>query len=252
MNGDIISDLTSGLVGGLGFAPSANIGSDVAIYEAVHGSAPKYAGKDVINPTAVILTAVMMLRHLGEFEAAERIEHAVLVTLESGIRTRDIAGDEGATGTKAYTAAIIANLGKTSATWTVREYKPLQLPHVSAAPDFVRPKERRVVGVDVFLESPSDAVTIGHSLEQVASDTPLQLKMIGNRGTKVYQPTGAITDVVDQWVARFVQRDEAGDISDSTVLTLLGKIAQEHRWSHVEKLQEFDGEQGFTRAQGED
>ena len=252
MNGDIISDLTSGLVGGLGFAPSANVGSDVAIYEAVHGSAPKYAGKDVINPTAVILTAVMMLRHLGEFEAAERIEHAVLVTLESGTRTRDIAGDEGATGTKAYTTAIIGNLGKRSATWTVREHKPLQLPQVSAAPDFVRPKERRVVGVDIFLESPSDAESIGHGLEQVASDTPLQLKMIGNRGTKVYQPTGAITDVVDQWVARFVQRDEAGDVSDSTILALLGKIARDHRWSHVEKLQEFDGEQGFTRAQGED
>jgi isocitrate dehydrogenase len=252
MNGDIISDLTSGLVGGLGFAPSANIGSDVAIYEAVHGSAPKYAGKDVINPTAVILTAVLMLRHLGEFEAAESIEHAVLVTLESGIRTRDIAGDEGATGTKAYTAAIIDNLGKRSATWTVRNYRPLQLPQVSTAPDFVKAQERRVVGVDVFLESGSDAETIGRSLETVVSDSPLELKMIGNRGTKVYQPTGAITDVVDQWVARFVQRDHAGDIPDSTVLQLLGNIAREHRWSHVEKLQEFDGEQGFTRAQGED
>ncbi len=252
MNGDIISDLTSGLVGGLGFAPSANIGNDVAIYEAVHGSAPKYAGKDVINPTAVVLTAVMMLRHLGEFGAAERIEHAVLVTLESGIRTRDISGDEGATGTKAYTAAIIGNLGKTSATWTVREYRPLQLPRVSAAPDFVKAEERRVVGVDVFIESASDAETIGHGLEQVVSNTPLELKMIGNRGTKVYEPTGAITDVVDQWVARFVQRDVAGNLPDSTLLTLLDKISREHRWSHVEKLQEFDGEQGFTRAQGED
>jgi isocitrate dehydrogenase len=252
MNGDIISDLTSGLVGGLGFAPSANLGSEVAIYEAVHGSAPKYAGKDVINPTAVILTAVMMLRHLGEFDAAERIEHAVLVTLESGIRTRDIAGDAGATGTTAYTDAIIGNLGRSSATWSVREYRPLNLPSVSAAPDFVHVNERRVVGVDVFLESASDAETIGHSLEALVSDTPLQLKMIGNRGTKVYQPTGAITDVIDQWVARFVQRDEEGEILDETLLTLLSKVAQTHRWSHVEKLQEFDGEQGFTRAQGED
>src|SRR5271165_2234953 len=79
MNGDILSDLTSALVGGLGFAPSANLGNDVAIFEAVHGSAPKYAGKNVINPTAVVLSAVMMLRHLGEFEAAMDIEHAVLV-----------------------------------------------------------------------------------------------------------------------------------------------------------------------------
>lgn len=252
MNGDIISDLSSGLVGGLGFAPSANIGSDVAIYEAVHGSAPKYAGKDVINPTAVILTAVMMLRHLGEFEAAERIEHAVLVTLESGIRTRDIAGDAAATGTRAYTGAIIGNLGKTSSTWTVREYHPLHLPQVSSAPDFVKVDERRVVGVDVFIESGSDADTIGRGLENLTSDSPFELKMIGNRGTKVYQPTGAITDVVDQWVARFVQRDANGDVSDATLLALLENIAREYRWSHVEKLQEFDGEQGFTRAQGED
>src|SRR5690349_5608118 len=97
MNGDIISDLTSALVGGLGFAPSANLGSDVAIFEAVHGSAPKYAGKDVINPTAVILSAVMMLKHLGEFEAAETVEHAVLATLQQGTLTGDVVGyDQGA------------------------------------------------------------------------------------------------------------------------------------------------------------
>ena len=69
MNGDILSDLSSALVGGLGFAPSANLGSEVAIFEAVHGSAPKYAGKNVINPTALILSGVMLLRHLGEFDA---------------------------------------------------------------------------------------------------------------------------------------------------------------------------------------
>src|SRR5580765_3469402 len=83
MNGDILSDESSALIGGLGFAPSANIGSEVAIFEAVHGSAPKYAGKDVINPTALILSSVMMLRYLGLFDEAASIEHAVFVTLES-------------------------------------------------------------------------------------------------------------------------------------------------------------------------
>jgi isocitrate dehydrogenase len=115
MNGDIISDLTSGLIGGLGFAPSANIGSEVAIFEAVHGSAPKYAGKDVINPTAVLMSGVMMLRHLGEFEAAAKIENALLVTLEQGILTRDVVGDAKAVGTRAFTDAIIGNLGKHAA-----------------------------------------------------------------------------------------------------------------------------------------
>jgi isocitrate dehydrogenase len=252
MNGDILSDLTSGLVGGLGFAPSANIGSEVAIYEAVHGSAPKYAGKNVINPTAVILTAVMMLRHLGEFEAAEDIENAVLVTLESGVRTRDIAGDEGAASTTAYTDAIIKNLGRRSDTWAVRNYRQLKLPEVSAAPDFVHPQERRVVGVDVFIESTRTADDLGHSLERLAAGSPFELKMVGNRGTKVFEPTGAITDVVDEWVGRFMERNPNGDVGDDAVLALLNGIAAEHRWVHVEKLQEFDGEQGFTKAQGED
>ncbi len=114
MNGDILSDLTSGLIGGLGFAPSANLGSEVAIFEAVHGSAPKYAGKNVINPTALILTGAMMLRFLGFLDEATDIEQAVFVTLESGVKTRDIAGDEKATSTSTYTDAIIQNIGKRS------------------------------------------------------------------------------------------------------------------------------------------
>src|SRR5215213_5948627 len=103
MNGDILSDLTSALVGGLGFAPSANIGSEVAIFEAVHGSAPKYAGKNVINPTAVILSAVLMLRYLELFEQADAIEHAVLVTLEDGTLTGDVVGYGNGASTTAYT-----------------------------------------------------------------------------------------------------------------------------------------------------
>ena len=96
LNGDIISDLASGLVGGLGFASSGNYGDSVAIFEAVHGSAPKYAGKDVINPTALILSSVMMLRHLGEAAAARRIEDAVLRTLEDGqAMTQDLVRQTG-------------------------------------------------------------------------------------------------------------------------------------------------------------
>ena len=98
----------------------------------MHGSAPKYAGKDVINPTALILTAVLMLlRHLREFEAAATVEHAVLVTLESGVTTGDIAGYDKGIGTTAYTDAIIGNLGKRSERWQVREYKPIVMPKIS-------------------------------------------------------------------------------------------------------------------------
>ena len=192
MNGDIISDLSSALIGGLGFAASANIGNEVAIFEAVHGSAPKYAGKNVINPTALVLTAVLMLRYLDEFDAAARIEHAVLVTLEEGkVRTGDIAGYDKGTPTSAYTDAIISNLGRKSERWRVRDYKPLKLPRVSSKPDFVVAKTRRVIGVDVFIESSLDAEQLGRSLEQLSAGTPLKLKMISNRGTKVLVHCGS-------------------------------------------------------------
>jgi isocitrate dehydrogenase len=253
MNGDIISDLTSALVGGLGFAPSANIGNEVAIFEAVHGSAPKYADKNVINPTAVVLSAVMMLRHLGEFEAAAKIEHAILVTLEDGkARTGDVVGYDKGASTTVFTDAIIANLGRKSERYQVREYRPIKLPEIDPAPDHVRPGQRRVVGVDIFVESSLAPDALGQSLERLAAEAPVKLKMISNRGTKVYPATGAITDCVDHWRCRFILREAAGDLEDPAIFALLQRIAAHHRWMHVEKLNEFDGSSGFTMAQGED
>jgi len=253
MNGDIISDLTSALVGGLGFAPSANIGNDVSIFEAVHGTAPKHAGQDVINPTAVVLSAVMMLRHLGEFDAAAKIEHAILVTLEEGkVRTGDVVGYDKCASTTAFTDAVIANFGRTSERHQVRAYTPIKLPHIDPAPDFVKPEKRRVIGIDIFVESALPVEAIGKSLEHLALETPVKLKMISNRGTKVYPPTGAMTDCVDHWRCRFILRDPTGDLADSAMFDLLQRIAAQHRWMHVEKLQEFDGVNGFTMAQGED
>ncbi len=102
--GDIISDLCAGLVGGLGVAPGANIGEKAAVFEAVHGSAPKYAGKDVANPTALILSGALMLRHVGETDAAERVEQAVRDVIGEG-RTvpRDLGGNA---GTRAFGEAV--------------------------------------------------------------------------------------------------------------------------------------------------
>lgn len=107
--GDIVSDLCAGIVGGLGLAPSANIGLRGAIFEAVHGSAPQIAGKNIANPTALILSAAMMLRHLGEVEAAARIENAVSALILEGTQlTADLGGT---LGTDAYTRAVIACMG---------------------------------------------------------------------------------------------------------------------------------------------
>jgi isocitrate dehydrogenase (NAD+) len=107
--GDIMSDLCAGLVGGLGVVPGANVGDDVAVFEAVHGSAPDIAGKGLANPTAVILSSVEMMKHLGELSAATRIEAAVHATLvEPLLRTRDLGGSA---TTDAFTKAVIERLG---------------------------------------------------------------------------------------------------------------------------------------------
>src|SRR4029079_16644049 len=164
MNGDILSDLTSGLTGGLGFAPSANIGSDVAICEAVRGCAPDIAGKNVANPTALILSAAMMLRHIGEGEAANDIEQAVLVTLESGVRSGDMAGSAKASSTTEFADAIISNLGKVSSTTGARDFRAVQLPELSSDVQTVETKQRKVTGVDVFIESTLSPKELGDDL----------------------------------------------------------------------------------------
>jgi isocitrate dehydrogenase len=251
MNGDILSDLTSGLIGGLGFASSANVGSEAAIFEAVHGSAPKYAGKDVINPTAMIGAAVMMLRHLELFDEAARIENGQLATLEDGIFTRDVVGDEGSVGTVAFTDAIIERLDRKSPSYPDREFRPIRLPDVSSAPALVTASSRRTIGADVFVEWDGDAEGLGGHIEATVEGTPLQLKMIDNRGTRVFPPTGTPTDCVDAWRCRIITRD-GGDLTDRDLLELLGRLTAPAAFTHVEKLHVFDGEDGFTRAQGED
>jgi len=253
MNGDIISDLTSGLVGGLGFAPTANLGNDVAIFEAVHGSAPKYAGKDVINPTAVILSAVMMLRHIGEFDAAASIENAVMVTIEEGkAQTGDIAGYDKGTPTSVYTKTIIENLGRKPTKWQARDYQAIKMPNVPGDPTFVTAKSRRVIGADIFVEWQKDAESLGLSLDKIAETSDFRLKMISNRGTKVYPLGDAFPDCVDHWRCRFVLRDAKAGASPEQVMELLTRVSSVHQWMHVEKLLELDGEPGYTMAQGED
>jgi len=253
MNGDIISDLTSGLVGGLGFAPTANLGNDIAIFEAVHGSAPKYANKDVINPTAVILSAVMMLRHIGEFDAANKIENAVMVTIEEGkAATGDIVGYDKGAKTSEYTKTIIANLGRKPKKWQARKYQPIKMPNVSENPVFAAPKSRRVIGADIFIEWALDAGSLGRSLDKIVEKSDFRLKMISNRGTKVYPLGDTAPDCVDHWRCRFVLRDKKADAQPEKLIELLTQISSSHQWMHVEKLLEVDGEPGYTMAQGED
>jgi isocitrate dehydrogenase len=257
MNGDILSDLTSALTGGLGFAPSANLGNDFAIFEAVHGSAPKYAGKNVINPSAVLLSATMMLRYLDEFEAASAIENALAKTLEDGIATRDVAGDEKGAKTDEFADAVISNLGSRPEGWKPRTYRPFEVPRVSDRADFVRATEVKTVGVDIFIESARDAKYLGERLGVLADGTGLELSMISSRGTQVFPPTGASLDVVDLWQCRFkaepsATSEEVGVVGDEAIAALVAAVSAEFRWVRIQRLVEIDGEAGYTKAQGED
>jgi isocitrate dehydrogenase len=262
LNGDIISDLASGLVGGLGFAPSGNYGDDVAIFEAVHGSAPKYAGKDVINPTALVLSSLMMLRHLHESDVADRIEDAVLVTLEEGKAvTQDLArqtgGDvEQAASTTGFTDAIIANLGRQPSTVPPRSGaerpsgKATQRPRWSYGAAVSAAVPRTTVGVDLFLETWEPADAAGAILERLAGDV-LTLEMISSRGTMVYPATGLAPDSVGLLRARFVARQDGAAVSDAEITGLVSRVGERFAWTHIEKLHVFAGEPGYTKAQGQ-
>ena len=193
----------------------------------------------------------MMLRHLDEFAAARSIEEALMVTLEQGVYTRDVS-PTGSVSTTAFTERIIGNLGKRSERWRSRDHRPLQIKPLPAARDYVRPTRRRTVGADVFVESAVSPEELGPVLEGLADGTPVRLKMVSNRGTKVYPSMGALTDCVDHWRCRFMLRDGAGVLDDTAVLDLVQRVASRYRWMHVEKLEELDGEAAYTRAQGED
>src|SRR6266576_1901295 len=234
MNGDILSDLTSGLTGGLGFAPSANIGSDVAIFEAVHGSAPDIAGKNIANPTAIILSAAMMLRHLGEGKAANDIEQAVLVTLESGLRTSDMIGVDKPSTTTEFTQAVITNLGKRSKVSPPKDYRTVDLPPSQPGVNVVAAKSRRLAGLDIYIESALDPAKLAADLEKLTEMSPLKLQIITNRGAMVYPSSGRRVSLVDHFRCRFVFREAAVSAGDAEILSLLGAVSAKYRWMHVE------------------
>ena len=148
LQGDIVSDLCAGLVGGLGFAPSANIGKHISIFEAVHGTAPDIAGKGLANPTSIILSGLMMLRHIRLAHEAAIIENALLATLESGVRTGDF-GDKShpAVGTRDFTKAIMDRLGEAPQAQAQARPDPRRRPRRARSP---RPSRRRQQNIRTF------------------------------------------------------------------------------------------------------
>jgi isocitrate dehydrogenase len=245
-------------------AGSANIGLHGAMFEAIHGSAPDLAGKNLANPSGLLNAAVMMLAHLGQAETANRIANAWLSTLEQGIHTQDIF-QRGTSfrkvGTREFGDEVIARLGEQPRVFQPAAYtaRPMGLDLPPAPQRQTARKE--LVGADIFLHeshlSPDD---LGGLLESLAP-AHLRLKMITNRGVKVYPGGVPGTFLTDHWRCRFVSTE--ADISDPRnpryrpvsydgVLALLGRLhARGLDIIKTEHLYLFDGERGFSLGQGE-
>ena len=249
LHGDIISDLGSGLVGGLGLAPASNIGREVAIFEAVHGSAPDIAGKDIANPMALLFSSVLMLRHLNEFEVARLLEQALLYTVAvEHALPKDLDKNSSLT-TQKFADRVIENLGKKTEFWTERPYKSVSLGQVNnPLPSF----SRKDVGVDIYIESDLTPQELGESLVRITLPSPFDLTMISNRGVQVFPAIpNIIFDTVDHYRARFFLKQNTTTLTDKDILEFVHHIGTQHRWMHIEKLSQFDNTPGFTKAQAE-
>jgi isocitrate dehydrogenase len=249
--GDILSDIASQIAGSVGLAGSANIGEGVAMFEAVHGSAPDIAGKDVANPSGLIYAATQMLVHLGQSEIAEKVKNAWLATLESGIHTADLYREglsSERVGTQAFTDAVIERLGSTPRQLTPVHYRPGGI-RVQAAP--TPPVDKQLVGIDVFLDwsvADRDPDVLGGGL-QGATPEGWKLKMITNRGVKVFPDGLPETFCTDHWRCRFVTD---GPTQYSAALELLGAVTDAgYDVIKTENLYTFDGERGYSLGQGE-
>lgn len=258
--GDIISDVTAELTGSVGMAGSANIGDKISMFEAIHGSAPDIAGQGIANPSAMLNAACMMLAHLGLSEKAEKIQNAWLCTLEDGIHPADIY-QEGVSaeraGTGAFADAVIARLGKTPSTLTAVQMQGGGFP----SQVYTRPKvQRELCGVDLFVaEAELEADTLAARLEE-ASRGVLQLKLITNRGVKVWPKGFPETFCTDHWRCRFVGLDVDVDAPtaeylpvESAVIPVLLQRLHDAGIDVVktENLYLFDGQRGFSLGQGE-
>jgi isocitrate dehydrogenase len=256
LQGDIVSDLCAGLVGGLGFAPSANIGDHICIFEAVHGTAPDIAGKNIANPTALLLSGIGMLRHLGLMQSAAIIENALLYTLEQGQHTGDF-GDKSSPSlnTTAYAEAIIANFGKTPAqgakallqdapiTPTIFQLDENAMMESKEAP------EEKISGVDFFIESNEQPTVIASKCMRHAG-VKFKLVNISNRGTQVW-PTGSVfTNLLNQYNVRFESIDDT-PLNQQDVLGLYISLSGNFKICSSELLLMLGGKKAYSLAQGQ-
>lgn len=251
--GDILSDVAAQITGSVGLAGSANIGDNIAMFEAIHGSAPRMAGQNTANPSGLLQGAIQMLVHINQSNVAERVQNAWLKTLEDGIHTADIFKEgvsQQKVGTSEFADAVIARLGQAP-----QQLVPVQY-NTAAGSIKVTLKERpdavkKLVGMDVFLQyKERNANKLGEALNQLMIGN-LKLKMITNRGTKVWPNGHPETFCTDHWRCRFVC-EEMTDCSYQAMIHLLHKIySAGFDIIKTENLYTFNDEPGFSAAQGQ-
>ncbi|WP_298447877.1 NADP-dependent isocitrate dehydrogenase [Ferrimicrobium sp.] len=251
--GDILSDVAAEITGSVGLAGSANIGDQIAMFEAIHGSAPPLAGRDLANPSGLLMGAVLMLVHLGLGEIATTVHNAWLRTIEDGVHTQDIFSpvrSNRQVGTAAFAEAVIERLGLAP-----KELSRVHYPD-SEEPISVRAHERplevkTIQGIDIFLEWRGDADELGHRIE--ANLNPkLTLVMISNRGQKVYPDGAAETFCVDHWRCRFQAKTATTDITTTDLIDQLVRLNEAGLpFIKTEGLFAFDGVPGYSLSQGQ-
>lgn len=251
--GDVLSDVAAQIAGSVGLAGSANIGETCAMFEAIHGSAPRRAGQNMANPSGLLQGAIMMLNHIGQTAVAERVQNAWLATIEAGIHTYDIY-KEGVSkqkvGTKEFADAVIAHLGKIPQVFKPVNYatdKPFVLPK------YVRkaPAVKELQGVDLFVHWPGTNPNELAALVEQVNIEGVSLSMITNRGIKVWPDGFEETFCTDHWRCRF-KPSQGTQINKQTIIQLLGNA--ESKGIDVvktENLYSFDGKQGFSLGQGQ-
>lgn len=250
--GDILSDVAAQITGSVGLAGSANIGENFAMFEAIHGSAPRRANQNLANPSGLLLGAVMMLNHIGQNEVATKVHNAWLKTLEDRIHTYDIFKEETSkekVGTKEFAKAVIERMGEKPSTLKAVDYKKTEKKVSRKKDQKIKKSRKDLVGVDVFLDwSSGTADDLGELMKKVKSDR-LILTQISNRGEKVWPDGHSETFCTDHWRCRYLVENSGEPVNRSQIISLLEKIDESgFDFIKTENLYNFDGVPGYSGA----
>jgi isocitrate dehydrogenase len=248
--GDVLSDIASEISGSVGLAGSANIGEEHAMFEAVHGSAPNIAGKNIANPSGLLNAAVMMLRHLGKNDTAEKINNALLKTIEDGYHTEDIYTTEKSKqklSTTEFTDAVINHLGS-EPKLLASKFKAGENNRISIQKKIVNKPVCKLIGVDVFLKTDfSD-----EEAEKLNSlDNLFNLHIVSSRGLMIW-PNGVVKIKSDFYRYRFIKKNNDVVITQDDILKLVRKISElKLEILSIINLSTYDDSLGFSLSQGE-